>query len=160
MSTMTSMEQVTCERNCSLYLQFNDEKLQRFQQDHVVNDELEIKLLRDKHIAYLYSGLSTLSEGYVSLDARYESIYPAPSFKSLFCSRPWIIYWVVHALTLLGEQLSSLDKDRVITALDAMQNILSSSKFTQHTESSPIPRRLLSGGFGGSSYQLSHWYSP
>ena len=69
-STMTSMEQITCERNCSLYLDFHADKLHKLREDHVVNEDLELRLLRDKHIAYLYTGLSTLSEGYVSLDAR------------------------------------------------------------------------------------------
>lgn len=69
-STMTSMEQVTCERNCSLFLDFNADKLQKLKEDKTVNEDLELRLLRDKHIAYLYTGLSMLSEGYVSLDAR------------------------------------------------------------------------------------------
>ena len=47
----------------------------------------DIRLLRDAHISYLSSALSNpLSKGYVSLDA----------------SHPWMVYWCLHSLDLLG----------------------------------------------------------
>ena len=45
-----------------------------------------IQLARYEHATYLHQGLTTLSSGYVSLDA----------------SRPWLTYWITHSLELLG----------------------------------------------------------
>ena len=42
-------------------------------------------LLRRQHVQYLHSGLGVLPGGFVALDA----------------GRPWLCYWVVHALALL-----------------------------------------------------------
>jgi len=42
-------------------------------------------LLRRQHVQYLHTGLGALPNGFVALDA----------------GRPWICYWVVHALALL-----------------------------------------------------------
>ena len=42
---------------------------------------------REEHAAYLMSGLGTLPSGYTSLDA----------------SRPWLCYWIMHSLEMLGE---------------------------------------------------------
>ena len=46
-------------------------------------------LLCRQHIQYLHSGLGTLPNGFVALDA----------------GRPWICYWIVHALALLDAPL-------------------------------------------------------
>jgi hypothetical protein len=43
------------------------------------------ELLRRQHVQYLHTGLGALPNGFVALDA----------------GRPWICYWVVHALALL-----------------------------------------------------------
>ena len=51
----------------------------------LLSDELEVKLMRDKHIGYLLKGLVQLSGNYVVLDA----------------SRPWLCYWILHSLDLL-----------------------------------------------------------
>lgn len=45
-----------------------------------------VELLRDFHIEFAKKGLFHLSGGYQTLDA----------------SRPWIVYWILHALELLG----------------------------------------------------------
>lgn len=45
-----------------------------------------VPFYKDEHSAYLMSGLGSLSSGYVSLDA----------------SRPWLAYWIIHSLELLG----------------------------------------------------------
>ncbi|XP_030854366.1 protein farnesyltransferase subunit beta [Strongylocentrotus purpuratus] len=47
-------------------------------------------LERFKHLAYLNKGLCYLSESYEVLDA----------------SRPWLCYWIVHSLELLGEKFT------------------------------------------------------
>jgi protein farnesyltransferase subunit beta len=52
-----------------------------------LDEEGRVLLLRDKTVAYLRKSLSEpLHSGYVSLDA----------------SRPWLVYWMLHALELLG----------------------------------------------------------
>lgn len=53
--------------------------------------EALLTLRRPDHINYLHGGLQTLSSSYVSLDA----------------SRPWICYWILHSLALLGGPLPS-----------------------------------------------------
>lgn len=54
-------------------------------------------LLRDKHAAFLLSSLRALPESFVSLDA----------------SRPWICYWSLHALDLLGVRPTDMFPDIV-----------------------------------------------
>lgn len=44
-------------------------------------------LQRDDHVAYLYDSLEDYPEGFVAMDA----------------SRPWMVYWALAGLTLLGE---------------------------------------------------------
>lgn len=46
----------------------------------------KVDLHRSQHISYLLRGIQKLGGGYASLDA----------------SRPWLVYWVVHSLDLLG----------------------------------------------------------
>ncbi|KAH8697720.1 CaaX farnesyltransferase beta subunit Ram1 [Talaromyces proteolyticus] len=76
-------------------------------------------LLRDRHIEYLYDSLEDYPETFVSLDA----------------SRPWMSYWALAALALLGEDVSKY-RERVISTLTPMQN--------------------EKGGFGGGHGQMSH----
>lgn len=63
-------------------------------------------LYRDAHIAYLLKSLSSLSEGFVSLDA----------------SRPWIVYWCVHSLTLLNYTISDTCAHSVLDWLQRCQH--------------------------------------
>jgi len=49
------------------------------------------KLFRTKHLNYLRKALSHLPAGHSFLD----------------CSRPWLCYWTLHPLNLLGEEFSS-----------------------------------------------------
>lgn len=120
----TAQEQVDCERQCSHFL--------------IKNKQQDLQLDKEAHINYIYSGLRTLPAGFVSLDA----------------SRPWIVYWCLHALILLGETVSSLETQRIIDTLNTIQNSTSSPKPLLKN----APPRFMSGGFGGSTYQLSHWY--
>jgi protein farnesyltransferase subunit beta len=62
---------------------------------------------RPATLRFLYRGLSHLSEGYSCLDS----------------SRPWLTYWIIHALTLCGEVLEKPHKEMVIRFL-ARQDIL------------------------------------
>ncbi|RDW81063.1 CAAX farnesyltransferase subunit beta RAM1 [Aspergillus mulundensis] len=76
-------------------------------------------LMRDEHIGYLYDSLEDYPPGFVAMDA----------------SRPWMIYWALAALSLLGEDLSR-HRDRAISTIIPMQN--------------------PTGGFGGGHGQISH----
>ncbi|CAG8450622.1 795_t:CDS:10 [Ambispora gerdemannii] len=80
----------------------------------------EIKLEREKHVEFLGRGLIKLSKGFVSLDA----------------SKPWIAYWILHSLDLLGAPITEDLIDRGISTLSKYQN--------------------PTGGFGGGSGQISH----
>lgn len=55
-------------------------------------------LYRDVHIAYLYDALEDYPESFVGLDA----------------SRPWMIYWALTALYLLGEDVTKFRKRYVV----------------------------------------------
>ncbi|KAL8729817.1 MAG: hypothetical protein Q9181_004863 [Wetmoreana brouardii] len=74
---------------------------------------------REKHIRFLHRCLGTLPAAFVGQDA----------------ARPWIVYWVLTALSLLGEDIVHY-RERVIQTLSPMQN--------------------AGGGFGGGHGQLSH----
>ena len=52
---------------------------------------------RDATLRYLHRGLVHLSAEYACLDA----------------SRPWLIYWILHALELLGEEVRGELKTKV-----------------------------------------------
>lgn len=47
-------------------------------------------LQRDDHVAYLYDSLEDYPSGFVAMDA----------------SRPWMVYWALAGLSLLGEDVS------------------------------------------------------
>ena len=73
-------------------------------------------------MGFLRKGLKDLSEGYECLDA----------------SRPWLVYWILHSLELLGEldAVSAEDKAAVVTFLANCQD--------------------PDGGFAGGPGQLAH----
>ncbi|KAH9259380.1 hypothetical protein BASA81_002423 [Batrachochytrium salamandrivorans] len=63
-----------------------------------------------------------------------------PGFSSLDASKPWLCYWMLHALSLLGADHVFLDDqvaDKVIATLNQCQN-------------------AKSGGYGGGYLQLAH----
>ncbi|KAI9931287.1 hypothetical protein ASPWEDRAFT_47477 [Aspergillus wentii DTO 134E9] len=76
-------------------------------------------LLRDDHIEYLYDSLEDYPAGFVGIDA----------------SRPWMVYWALAGLSLLGEGVSKF-RQRILTTFTPMQN--------------------PTGGFGGGHGQMSH----
>ncbi|KAK8783654.1 hypothetical protein V5799_009983 [Amblyomma americanum] len=77
-------------------------------------------LQRERHVAFLMKGLSHLPQGYQDLDA----------------SRPWLCYWILHAIELLDVQLYSEMKLSVANFLGRCQ----------HPD----------GGFGGGPDQQAH----
>ena len=54
----------------------------------------------EKHVAYLLSGLETLPAHFTSLEA----------------SRPWLCYWIVHSLEVLGRRDALTDERRADVA--------------------------------------------
>ena len=85
--------------------------------------EVSLKLNRARHVEFLKRGLSEPLR---------------PSFISLEASRPWIIYWILHALDLLGEREMILD--------EFSNSCVHALQLCQHP----------SGGFGGGQHQIPH----
>ncbi|KAJ9292938.1 hypothetical protein DTO271G3_8236 [Paecilomyces variotii] len=76
-------------------------------------------LQKDDHIEYLYDSLEDYPSNFVGIDS----------------SRPWMAYWALAGLSLLGEDVTKY-RERVIATFTPMQN--------------------ATGGFGGGHGQLSH----
>ena len=95
-----------------------------------------------QHVSYICSGLRELRASFVSLDA----------------SRPWLLFWMLHGLSLLGVEYSeeteglrmvgpkSVDLDAI---LEAAPDRSACIEFLLRCQNS-------SGGFGGGPQQLSH----
>lgn len=77
-------------------------------------------LTRQKHISVLKKSLIHLNEAYECLD----------------CSRPWLCYWILHSLQILGERLEDEEYSNIAGFLRKCQ----------------APQ----GGFGGGPGQLPH----
>ncbi|EDO45865.1 predicted protein [Nematostella vectensis] len=86
----------------------------------VMDLDPEIPLIRQKHLNYVRRGLVRLSDSYECLDA----------------SRPWLCYWMLHSLKLLGEEVP----------LQQVSDIVGFLRRCQHPE----------GGFGGGPNQVPH----
>mmetsp|Transcript_5463 Transcript_5463/g.14762 ORF Transcript_5463/g.14762 Transcript_5463/m.14762 type:complete len:536 (+) Transcript_5463:112-1719(+) len=113
--TQTSKEQTALEKKIAgLYQEL----------DPHAEDIIEaLRLMRTVHVQYLHRGLGELPSAFACLDA----------------SRPWIVYWIVHSLSLLG---ASLPEPPGPTAAD----VVSFLKCCQCPQ----------GGFGGSPRQIAH----
>ncbi|CAF9921314.1 MAG: hypothetical protein GOMPHAMPRED_002290 [Gomphillus americanus] len=83
---------------------------------HKLNSNGFPKLKRDAHVKFLRKTLEKMSGAYTAMDA----------------ARPWILYWTLTALSLLGQDVSN----RVLSTLAAFQND--------------------TGGFAGGHGQISH----
>ncbi|KAI3860724.1 hypothetical protein MKX03_014760 [Papaver bracteatum] len=77
-------------------------------------------LQRYNHIEYLTKGLKHLGPGFCCLDA----------------NRPWLCYWILHSITLLGESVDCDMEDNAIDLLSHCQD--------------------PDGGYGGGPGQLPH----
>ncbi|KAG5885357.1 hypothetical protein JTB14_035162 [Gonioctena quinquepunctata] len=78
------------------------------------------ELLKDQHRLFLFDSVNYLSSKYECLDA----------------SRPWLCYWILHPLSLMGMTLDSRRKSGIARFLAKCQN--------------------PDGGFGGGPGQFSH----
>ncbi|XP_012081734.1 protein farnesyltransferase subunit beta isoform X2 [Jatropha curcas] len=81
---------------------------------------LMLELVRDKHIDYLTRGLQQLSPSFVVLDS----------------SRPWLCYWILHSIALLGESVDFELENNAIDFLNRCQD--------------------PDGGYGGGPGQMPH----
>ncbi|XP_076905171.1 protein farnesyltransferase subunit beta-like [Bidens hawaiensis] len=79
-----------------------------------------LELQRDSHVEYLEKGLRHLG----------------PSFSVLDANRPWICYWILHSIALLGESVDVALENNVIDFISRCQD--------QH------------GGYGGGPGQMPH----
>lgn len=82
--------------------------------------KLMMELQRENHVEYLLRGLRQLGPSYCSLDA----------------NRPWICYWILHSMALLGEFIDTELEDRTI-------------EFLRHCQDP-------NGGYGGGPGQMPH----
>lgn len=108
--TFSQEEQLRCERKVKKLLDLDSE-----------NDQ-NIKLYRYAHEGYLIKGFSRLSSSFQSLDA----------------SQPWLCYWILHSLDLLGVLLKY---PHIIEQVPDFLNRCQDSN---------------AGGFGGGPGQLPH----
>lgn len=84
------------------------------------SQSLILELQRDKHIDYLTRGLRKL----------------APSFSVLDANRPWVCYWTLHSIALLGESIDAKLENDAIDFLSRCQD--------------------KDGGYGGGPGQMPH----
>lgn len=81
---------------------------------------LMLELWRDKHIEFLTRGLNQLGPTYCVLDA----------------NRPWLCYWIIHSMALLGESPYTELENNTVDFLSRCEDI--------------------NGGYGGGPGQLPH----
>jgi protein farnesyltransferase subunit beta len=84
------------------------------------SQSLLLELQRENHIEYLTRGLKQL----------------APSFCVLDANRPWLCYWILHAIALLGKSVDDDLEKRTVDFLSRCQD--------------------PNGGYGGGPGQLPH----
>jgi protein farnesyltransferase subunit beta len=111
LSTVTSVEQISTAEACVPLLAGEDGALN-------YNAHGVPRLRRERHIAFLRHTLGQLPAPFVAADAR-----------------PWMFYWALNGLSLLGADVSEY-ADRLVATAQHMQN--------------------ESGGFGGGFGQRSH----
>ncbi|KAJ9255902.1 hypothetical protein DTO195F2_6106 [Paecilomyces variotii] len=114
LSTETSELQYETLEKCLPFLKGTESSLIGSLNEHGVP-----ALQKDDHIEYLYDSLEDYPSNFVGIDS----------------SRPWMAYWALAGLSLLGEDVTKY-RERVITTFTPMQN--------------------ATGGFGGGHGQLSH----
>ncbi|KAK2419635.1 Prenyltransferase family protein [Trifolium repens] len=66
---------------------------------------LMLEVQRDKHIEYLTKGLHYLGSNFFSLDS----------------NRPWLCYWIIHSIALLGESIDDELEDNTVDFLNRFQ---------------------------------------
>ena len=97
--TNSGLEQRNTEESCLRLF----EKAERACNE--LGDTLPV-LNRVKTVGFVRRGLCELSQGYECLDA----------------SRPWLVYWLLHSLQLLGEELTEEEKRQIVGFLQRCQD--------------------------------------
>ena len=69
-------------------------------------------LHREKHVTYLRNSLAQLTRSYDVTFLCISLISFNDVLQTLDASRPWLVYWSVHALALLGEPFEEETIDR------------------------------------------------
>ncbi|KAL7643942.1 UNVERIFIED_CONTAM: hypothetical protein RMT77_005953 [Armadillidium vulgare] len=110
--TATSKEQIKVEKNVSYFYDYV--------KSNPAMELSSIKLNREKHISYLRKSLKHLPSSNSVLDA----------------SRPWLLYWSLHALELLNYTVVGEEASEIVEFLKKCQN--------------------PDGGYGGGPSQYSH----
>ena len=121
--TDSSQKQEGCEQACFPYLFYAalaDVRAQLVKDGIVDDTNGSPRILRDGHVRYIRSGLRELRSAFSGLDA----------------SRPWMVYWMLHGLNILGVRPKAYYDDAVVF-LARCQN-------------------AATGGFGGGPGQLAH----
>ncbi|RID66066.1 hypothetical protein BRARA_D01232 [Brassica rapa] len=91
-----------------------------FDASDIATQIFTVEIQRDKQLDYLMNGLRHLG----------------PSFSSLDANRPWICYWILHSIALLGESVDDELENNTIDFLGRCQG--------------------SDGGYGGGPGQLAH----
>lgn len=84
------------------------------------NYPVVLELWRDQHIDFLQRGINHLGPGHSVLDA----------------NRPWLCYWILHSMALLGEPIDEELRQRTVSFLCRCQD--------------------PNGGYGGGPGQMAH----
>eukprot|EP00392_Amoebophrya_sp_AT5.2_P016909 g17217.t1 len=102
------------------------------------SDDSAIKILRDKHLKFLHAALFRIPQQFSGLDA----------------SRPWFVFWIIHALELLKDD-EFLDTE-VFQHKEQGKNKVCQFLLEDCFNSPNKPGCSQDGGFGGGPRQLSH----
>jgi protein farnesyltransferase subunit beta len=106
----------------------------------VIFARFRLEVQRDKHIEYLTKGLHHLGSNFSILDSKYlflsilifcdccKFCYHFLFLKKkmtcccgFWCSRPWLCYWIIHSIALLGESIDDELEDNTVDFLNRFQ---------------------------------------
>ncbi|OQR82996.1 prenyltransferase-like protein [Achlya hypogyna] len=123
--TQTTTMQASTEADCTAFFLDLDEvdadQIAKLQAAGFLDADRRVCLLHERHESFLIRGLEYLPPGFQSMDA----------------SRPWFIYWILHALEVLGEDVGRFGA----ACLNTIKRCWSDA---------------LGGGFGGGILQMGH----
>jgi hypothetical protein len=98
------------------------------------------RLEREKHVEYLRRSVGKLPAAYVAVDA----------------SRPWVLYWVLAGLCLLGEDVQPYKERCGMMWCTASSGVGADNDVLIRVVRTLTPMQNPGGGYGGGNGQLSH----
>ncbi|KZV55884.1 protein farnesyltransferase subunit beta [Dorcoceras hygrometricum] len=102
---------------------------------HAQSVNFEIR--RDNHVEYLTKSLKQLGPSFAVLDAKYSlSSSHSSSFYVLAQGRPWLCYWIIHSIAVMGDCIDDKLENDVVEFLNRCQD--------------------PNGGYGGGPGQMPH----